>query len=1296
MIEIPVEIFGRTVKLICDTGAGPNITSRQFISKLETAITEPADKLVRLRSAFGTSVIASEQVRLPLRFVPTNPVSAAHTIEADAVFLIADGFPYDLLMGTRFMRQLQATIDVGRNHIILEDRCLIAGSPLCYSTDNEWIPKEHECQMILRSRPSVQRKPPNKTKPPRPSAASQSSSQSETDTAVSSQDDSDQTHIPKSILKKRNSKKVKAASTYATKPKYSYRHEADGSDSSVMKEGTSPSPPLKRKSQSLKYKPLGCGPQERKEKKRSGGDAPTRWKPEEDALVSTSEEDALTDEDEDATVCKRLDGDAPARQKSKKNVEKKRPEEDARARQRPEEDARARKRLDVNMTAYKRPKEASARERQGGGSPARKRASDDAREKARLHQRCPEHRRPEADGAAGRQDGDRPVRRRPQRSPTAEKEPEAEDSWLERLDGHSPMKEPPNGRSRAHRHSEKERAKKPHHHRPDGSKQLRVRFAKSLVVSKRDEETKFVHDNTAKKPRRARKREGDHTRESERAGTSSAMALTSEAADEWTTTTSDSGSSDEGAADRTSGGRSRPRAASSAAAVLEGEEDEPIVTDYFDSETPEDSEADDVNVIQDAGREPRTKKESIVHKYFDKRTHKPIPRALEAPAPANENKTEVMYVYSKASRESPLLAGSDEFTALCDDMRTFVKGAVERGELEVDGNEAFIIIDEDVFDGLPRTQVRARLPVYPVEGSYSGEGMACTVESQPPRLHGDEAAGGSSQPGASDSMINGNKTQKQDLQFGEGITKEEKTLMTDLFRSFDSAMSKGQFDVGETHLVKHPIDTGDAAPIALAAHRINQSQRDELWRQLQVLIEVGFIRESNSPWAAPIVLVKKKDGSWRLCIDHRELNKVTKKNATPLPRIDDISDHLAGAQYFTSLDFCCGYHHVRLADDACEKTAFTTPFGLFEWTRMTFGLCNAPATFQQLMNRILKDALGKFVMCYLDDIIIYSKTFEQHLKNTQWVLSKVNEAGMKMKMSKCVAAARSITYLGSHISGDGVATDPEKVRAVTEWQFPLPDERAVKAFLGLVGYYRKFIKNFAHEAYPLTKLTRHGEPFVMGPEQEAAFKSLQLKLVTAPILAHPDFDKPFLIYTDASGYGIGALLKQLDECGRERVVAYTSRTLQPLEMKYPTTHKECLAIIYGIEQFRYYVAGRKFSVVTDHHSLCYLMKVRKPYGRLTHWALRLQDYDFEIIYKPGSSHKDADALSRYPIGYDRLTERTEIDYDEDTRDVCAQANNHPLENMEQVEAARHDGWKEPPKPAASAGEGAASLFRKPR
>ena len=344
---------------------------------------------------------------------------------------------------------------------------------------------------------------------------------------------------------------------------------------------------------------------------------------------------------------------------------------------------------------------------------------------------------------------------------------------------------------------------------------------------------------------------------------------------------------------------------------------------------------------------------------------------------------------------------------------------------------------------------------------------------------------------------------------------------------------------------------------------------------------------------------------------------------------------------------------------------------------MTFGLCNAPATFQRLMNRILKEALGKFVMCYLDDIIIYSKTFESQLEHTRWVLGKVQEAGLKLKMKKCVAAAKSLTYLGSTISAAGVATDPEKVKAVTAWKFPRPDERAVKAFLGLVGYYRKFIKNFAHDAFPLTKLTRHGEPFVMGPEQEAAFESLKLKLVTAPVLCHPNFDKPFLIYTDASGYGVGALLKQVDDEGRERVVAYASRTLQPLEMKYPTTHKECLAIIFGIEQFRYYVSGRKFSVVTDHHSLCYLMKVRKPYGRLTHWALRLQEYDFDIVYKPGVSHKDADALSRYPVGHDDMKERSEIDYDEDVRDMCARVSKIPLQAMDQVEVARQDGWRMP-------------------
>lgn len=1169
MVEIPCKVNGTNVRVIFDTGAGPNVASRFYVQQIRGLYIEPATNYVRLRSAFGKVVVVSQQVRVPLTLLPTNTVSRAqNTIATDVVFLIADGFPYDLLVGTRFMREHDVWINVAKNTVILQNRCLIRGDRPSAVGDNDWLPTPHEI-FLFRQLPSLQdvvspdihekymKRRQVKIEPDPTTFSNHSSPINAPGDSTSSDGSGVLTHV-KSILKNKTKDKSFPNKTKAY-PKKTIRFQAAAGDVSTDG-GTDDSPPPKTKTKTKK-KTLGCG----YSKERN--------------VNETNERDERNE-----------------RTKTRRNVREKDANEDA---------------------------------------------EDD-----------------DEDYERGNDDDD------------------SDESGIDNVRGVKTKKcyEPTTARD-----------------------------AKNVCFEKPRYES-----NEARDARRAGgSRQRDHTRESETRGPTSESGPSAARGGSHRR-----GTRREKGPDAPSGRRHRVNATRFVAAHLtEGEEENLKGKDFIDFEASEEDSREEEQYRS------RRRQQKLTSK-FDPFSHKPIPRALETCE--NDSNKQVMYCYSSCSRESPLLASSGEFHTICRDAMRFVDAAVEQGNLELTGNDCFLIVDEEVVSMLSHAD-EAACPVATVSTGQAGADSEATSSNeqagaapsparqsvgdagetsadrddcQPDVLKPTQEMTGGPLPVATepteqageDSVATSSAMQARErnppkkeaaIQFGPDISEEEKKLMTDLFLSFSAAMSKGQFDVGETEMLEHDIDTGTAAPIALSPHRINHSQREELWRQLQILIEIGFIRESTSPWAAPIVLVRKKDGSWRLCIDHRELNKVTKKDATPLPRIDDVYDQLAGSQYFTTLDFCCGYYNVRLGKESREKTAFTTPFGLFEWTRMTFGLCNAPATFQRLMNRILKEALGKFVMCYLDDIIIYSKSFETHLENTRWVLANVQEAGLKLKMSKCVAAAKSLTYLGSRISADGVATDPDKVKAVAEWKFPLPDEKAVKAFLGLVGYYRKFIKNFAHDAFPLTKLTRLGEPFVMGPDQEAAFESLKLKLVTAPILGHADFSQPFLIYTDASGYGVGAILKQIDGQGRERVIAYASRTLQPLEMKYPTTHKECLAIIFGIEQFRYYVFGQKFSVVTDHHSLCYLMKVRKPYGRLTHWALRLQEFDFDIVYKPGVSHKDADALSRYPIGYEDLKERSEVDFDEDVRDMCARTSLIPLEKMDQVEDERRRGWQMP-------------------
>lgn len=315
------------------------------------------------------------------------------------------------------------------------------------------------------------------------------------------------------------------------------------------------------------------------------------------------------------------------------------------------------------------------------------------------------------------------------------------------------------------------------------------------------------------------------------------------------------------------------------------------------------------------------------------------------------------------------------------------------------------------------------------------------------------------------------------------------------------------------------------------------------------MLENSVVSESASPWAAPIVLVKKKDGSWRFCVDYRKLNALTHKDAYPLPRIEEALTGLKSAQYYSTLDLASGYWQVEMHPRDKEKTAFTTPFGLYEFNRMPFGLCNAPATFQRLMQRCLGNLVNDSLLIYLDDVIVFSPDFHSHLRHLEEVFQCLYNHGLKLQPKKCHLFQREVTYLGHVISEQGVATDPAKTAAVREWPAP-QTVKQVKSFLGFAGYYRRFIPAFSKIATPLNALTRgtanHGKTTTINwsPECQQAFDQLKEALLSAPILAYADFSKPFRLYTDASLGGLGAVLAQ-EQDGKERVIAYASRSLQP-------------------------------------------------------------------------------------------------------------------------------------------------------
>ncbi|KAL0560765.1 hypothetical protein IC582_001178 [Cucumis melo] len=411
-------------------------------------------------------------------------------------------------------------------------------------------------------------------------------------------------------------------------------------------------------------------------------------------------------------------------------------------------------------------------------------------------------------------------------------------------------------------------------------------------------------------------------------------------------------------------------------------------------------------------------------------------------------------------------------------------------------------------------------------------------------------------------------------------------------------------------------------PISRAPYRMAPAELKELKVQLQELLDKGFIRPSVSPWGAPVLFVKKKDGSMRLCIDYRELNKVTIKNRYPLPRIDDLFDQLQGATVFSKIDLRSGYHQLRIKDEDVPKTAFRSRYGHYEFIVMSFGLTNAPAVFMDLMNRVFREFLDTFVIVFIDDILIYSKTEAEHEEHLRMVLQTLRDNKLYAKFSKCEFWLKQVSFLGHVVSKDGVSVDPAKIEAVTGWTRPSTVSE-VRSFLGLAGYYRRFVDNFSRIATPLTQLTRKGAPFVWSKACEDSFQTLKQKLVTAPVLTVPDGSGSFVIYSDASKKGLGCVLMQ-----QGKVVAYASRQLKSHEQNYPTHDLELAAVVFALKIWRHYLYGEKIQIFTDHKSLKYFFTQKELNMRQRRWLELVKDYDCEILYHPGKANVVADALSR--------------------------------------------------------------------
>lgn len=469
----------------------------------------------------------------------------------------------------------------------------------------------------------------------------------------------------------------------------------------------------------------------------------------------------------------------------------------------------------------------------------------------------------------------------------------------------------------------------------------------------------------------------------------------------------------------------------------------------------------------------------------------------------------------------------------------------------------------------------------------------------------------------------------------EHLNDKERKHVSDIINMYGNQFHLPGEKLSATSLVKHRIITTDDVPVNVKQYRPPHKLQDVVDDHVREALKAGVIKESESPWNAPTWLVKKhpKPGEstprWRLVLDFRKLNLKTVPDAFPLPNIADILDRLGGSKYFSTFDLASGYHQIEMDPRDAPKTAFSTPTGHWEFLRMPFGLRNSGSCFSRMISNLLSGLQGTEMFVYLDDIIIFATSLKEHEEKINKLMKRLEKANLKLQPEKCEFLKREVLFLGHIVSQDGLKTDPEKIKSVQK--FPKPkDRKNIRQFLGLTGYYRRFIPRYAHIAKPLTRLLQDDVEFKWDEDTEKAFKLLQKALCTAPILQYPDFEKPFIITTDASGFAIGAVLSQ-GKIGKDRPIAYFSRVLRDAELKYETYEKEALAIVEAIKNFRPYVYGYKFFVVTDHQPLVWFRSAQDGNSRVLKWRLKLAEYDYEVIYKPGKLNLNADALSRNPV-----------------------------------------------------------------
>ncbi|XP_054829456.1 uncharacterized protein LOC129325660 [Eublepharis macularius] len=472
----------------------------------------------------------------------------------------------------------------------------------------------------------------------------------------------------------------------------------------------------------------------------------------------------------------------------------------------------------------------------------------------------------------------------------------------------------------------------------------------------------------------------------------------------------------------------------------------------------------------------------------------------------------------------------------------------------------------------------------------------------------------SKDPGGIDSII-----------FDSALSSEQTAQLYAVLEKFADVFTSRP---GRTSLLTHTINTQDALPVASHPYRVSGQHAKDIALEIQEMLDLNVIKPSQSAWAAPVVLVPKKDGGIRFCVDYRKLNAVTVSDQFPLPRIDELIERLGRAKYISVLDMNKGYWQVCLDEDASVKSAFVTHLGLYQFITMPFGLKNASMTFQRLINTMLQ-GLSEYSCAYLDDVAIFSDTWSDHMYHLSQVLTRVRDVGLTIKVSKCQFALAEVSYLGHRVGGGTIKPLEAKVQSILDWPVP-KTKREVQSFLGLIGYYRRFINHFSTLATPLTDLCKKRQPLkvVWTAQCQSAFESLKACLMQSPVMIAPDPAQPFFVQTDASQTGVGAVLCQKGPDGTLHPVVFLSKKLLPRECNLSTIEKECFGIVWALTKLRSYLWGQKFTLQTDHSPLCWLDRVKNSNQKLLRWSLALQDFDFTVQHIKGSENIVADRLSR--------------------------------------------------------------------